>query len=65
MRSILVFVLGIILGTSVVVLITFFNMFRSHGLLAMRHIGGAGGDLLKSLPISQTLALLAIRVSVG
>jgi hypothetical protein len=34
MRSLLVFVLGIILGTSVVVLITFFNIFRSHGLLA-------------------------------
>jgi hypothetical protein len=29
----------------------------------MRHIEGAGGDLLKSVPVSQTLAPLAIRVS--
>jgi hypothetical protein len=31
----------------------------------MRHIVGAGGDLLKSLLISQTLAPLAIGVSAG
>jgi hypothetical protein len=63
MGSLIVFILGIIIETSVVVLITFFNIFRSHGLLARRHTGGAGGDLLKSLPISQTLAPLAIGLS--
>jgi hypothetical protein len=65
MRSLIVFILGLVLGTGIEVLIPFFNIFRSHGLLAMRHIGGAGGDLLKSLSISQTLAPLAIGVSAG
>jgi hypothetical protein len=63
MRSLIVFILGLILGTSIEVLIPFFNIFRSHGLLAMMHIGGARDDLLKGLPVSQTLAPLAIGVS--
>jgi hypothetical protein len=65
MRSLIVFILGLVLRTGIEVLIPFFNIFRSHELLAMRHIGGARGDLLKCLPTSQTLAPLAIGVSVG
>jgi hypothetical protein len=65
MRSLIIFILGIILRTRVVVHITIFIIFGSHGLLAMRHIVGAGGDLLKCLPIYQSLAPLAIGVSAG
>jgi hypothetical protein len=65
MRSLIVFILGLVLGTGIEVLISFLNIIKSHGLLAMMHIGGARGDLLKGLPVSQTLAPLAIGVSAG
>jgi hypothetical protein len=64
-RSLIVFILGLVLTTGIEVLIPFFNIFRSHWHLAMTHIGGARGDLLKGLPVSQTLALFAIGVSAG